>query len=79
MPTSGLSRSPKLDFIIVRENTEGLYSGQEEVGEEESRTVRVITRRGSERIAKKACDLAAKRRKLTIVHKSNVLRSDRLF
>ncbi len=68
-----------LDFIIVRENTEGLYSGLEEVGEEESRTLRVITRRGSERIAEKACGLAATRRKLTIVHKSNVLKSDRLF
>ena len=68
-----------LDFIIVRENTEGLYSGLEEVGEEESRTLRVITRRGSERIARVACDLALKRKKLTIVHKSNVLRSDRLF
>lgn len=71
--------SAKLDFIIVRENTEGLYSGQEEVGIEESRTVRVITRRGSERIAEKACDIAAKRRKLIVIHKSNVLRSDRLF
>jgi methanogen homoisocitrate dehydrogenase len=68
-----------LDLIIVRENTEGLYSGLEEVGEEESRTLRVITRRGSERIAEKACDLAVGRRKLTIVHKSNVLKSDRLF
>jgi methanogen homoisocitrate dehydrogenase len=68
-----------LDLIIVRENTEGLYSGLEELGEEESRTLRVITRRGSERIAEKACDLAAGRRKLTIVHKSNVLKSDRLF
>ena len=71
--------SHDLDFIIVRENTEGLYSGLEEVGVEESRTVRVITRRGSERIAEKACDLAARRRKLTVIHKSNVLRSDRLF
>ncbi|HSD56975.1 MAG TPA: isocitrate/isopropylmalate dehydrogenase family protein [Methanotrichaceae archaeon] len=71
--------SSDLDFIIVRENTEGLYSGIEEVGKEESRTVRVITRRGSERIAEKACDLAAGRRSLTIVHKSNVLKSDRLF
>ncbi len=41
--------------------------------------MRVITRRGSERIAEKACDLASKRKKLTIVHKSNVLKSDRLF
>ncbi len=71
--------SRDLDFIIVRENTEGLYSGIEEVGEGEARTVRVITRRGSERIAEKACDLASKRKKLTIVHKSNVLKSDRLF
>lgn len=72
-------RGRGLDFIIVRENTEGLYSGLEEVGVEESRTLRVVTRRGSERIAEKACDLATGRRRLTIVHKSNVLRSDRLF
>ena len=72
-------RSHDLDFIIVRENTEGLYSGLEEIGVEESSTLRVITRRGSERIAEAACDLAAGRRKLTIIHKSNVLRSDRLF
>lgn len=72
-------RSAKLDFVIVRENTEGLYSGREEVGEDESRTLRIITRRGSERVAEVACGLAAPDRKLTIVHKSNVLRSDRLF
>jgi len=72
-------RSKDLDFIIVRENTEGLYSGLEEVGRDESRTLRVITRRGSERIAEKACDLALPRHNLTIIHKSNVLRSDRLF
>lgn len=72
-------RSPGLDLIIVRENTEGLYSGLEEIGAEESRTIRVITRRGSERIAEKACDLAWGGRSLTIIHKSNVLRSDRLF
>ncbi|HUI40096.1 MAG TPA: isocitrate/isopropylmalate dehydrogenase family protein [Methanothrix sp.] len=72
-------RSSALNFIIVRENTEGLYSGLEEVDEEKARTLRVITRRGSERIAEKACDIAANRRMLTIVHKSNVLRSDRLF
>lgn len=72
-------QSQDLDFIIVRENTEGLYSGIEEVGLEESHTMRVITRRGSERIAEIACDLVAGRQKLTIIHKSNVLRSDRLF
>jgi len=72
-------KSKDLDFVIVRENTEGLYSGIEEVGIDESRTIRVITRKGSTRIAEMACDLASQRRKLTIVHKSNVLRSDRLF
>lgn len=72
-------RSKDLDFIIVRENTEGLYSGLEELGVDQSRTVRIITRRGSERIAEKACDLASGRRKLTIIHKSNVLKSDLLF
>jgi methanogen homoisocitrate dehydrogenase len=68
-----------LDFIIVRENTEGLYSGLEETSDEEARTVRVITRKGSKRIAQKACDLVASRKKLTIVHKANVIHSDRLF
>jgi methanogen homoisocitrate dehydrogenase len=68
-----------LDLVIVRENTEGLYSGLEEVGDEAARTIRVITRTGSKRIAEKACELAASRRRLTIVHKANVLRSDRLF
>ncbi len=71
--------SKHLDVIIVRENTEGLYSGIEELGEDESRTSRVITRFGSKRIAERACDIASSRQKLTIVHKSNVLGSDRLF
>lgn len=72
-------KSQRLDMVIFRENTEGLYSGIEEVGDEEARTVRVITRLGSERIARKACELAKQRRLLTIVHKSNVLNSDALF
>ncbi len=71
--------SPRVNMVIVRENTEGLYSGIEELGEIESKTIRVITRKGSKRIAEKACDLALTRQKLTVVHKSNVLRSDRLF
>jgi methanogen homoisocitrate dehydrogenase len=71
--------SRKMDLVIVRENSEGLYSGIEELGDEVSRTVRVITRKGSQRIAERACDLASRRRKLTIVHKANVLKSDHLF
>ena len=69
-----------VDIVIVRENSEGLYSGIEEIGSEKSTTTRVITRRASERIAEYACRLAAGRKnKLTVVHKSNVLKSDKLF
>ncbi len=76
----GVSGRSDFDFIIVRENTEGLYSGIEEIGHDLSWTKRVITRKGSERIAEYACELAKKRSgKLTIVHKSNVLKSDKLF
>lgn len=76
----GVTGRSDFDFIIVRENTEGLYSGIEEIGPELSWTKRIITRKGSRRIAEYACKLAKKRKnKLTIVHKSNVLKSDKLF
>jgi len=71
--------APGLDFVIVRENTEGMYSGVEKLDEEEATTLRVITSRGSLRIAERACAIASKRERLTIVHKSNVLKSDTLF
>ncbi|HWQ50114.1 MAG TPA: isocitrate/isopropylmalate dehydrogenase family protein [Methanosarcina sp.] len=77
---TGVTGRNDFDFIIVRENTEGLYSGIEEIGPEISWTKRVVTRKGSELIAEYACKLAKKRKnKLTIVHKSNVLKSDKLF
>jgi methanogen homoisocitrate dehydrogenase len=77
---TGVTGRRDFDFIIVRENTEGLYSGIEEIGHDLSWTKRVVTRKGSERIAEYACKLAKKRKnKLTIVHKSNVLKSDKLF
>jgi len=72
-------KGPNADIVIVRENTEGLYSGVEEIGPERSTTLRVITRKGSERIARFACDLAKGRRHLTIGHKANVLKADTLF
>lgn len=77
---TGITGRSDFDFIIVRENTEGLYSGIEEIGPDLSWTKRIITRKGSERIARYACKLAKERKnKLTIVHKSNVLKSDKLF
>jgi methanogen homoisocitrate dehydrogenase len=70
----------KFDFVIVRENTEGMYSGVEELHEDVAYTTRIITRKGSARIAEKACKLASMRKKeLTIVHKANVLKSDSFF
>ena len=68
------------DIMIVRENTEGLYSGIEEIGPERSTTLRVVTTAGSERIARYACRLAKGRRNSLVVgNKANVLKSDVLF
>jgi len=70
-----------LDMIIVRENTEGLYIGRERVEDSESGVVetavaeRVITRKASMKIAEKTKQIMISqgRKKLTIVHKANVL------
>jgi len=66
-----------IDLVIVRENTEGLYKGFEFTVDDTAVALRIITRKGSERIAKKAFELATRRnnkRKVTAVHKSNVLK-----
>jgi methanogen homoisocitrate dehydrogenase len=68
-----------VDLVIVRENTEGLYSGIETIEPDRATTLRVITRRGSERIARYACGIARERRHLTVGHKANVLKSDVFF
>ncbi len=49
-----------IDMLIVRENTEGLYSGIERLEDDGNRAIteRVITRKGSERIIRKAFDIA---------------------
>jgi methanogen homoisocitrate dehydrogenase len=67
------------DLMVVRENTEGLYSGLEMIETDSACTLRCVTRKGSERIARYACRLAASRRDLTIGHKANVLKSDVFF
>lgn len=72
------SSRPNIDLVIVRENTEDLYSGIERVEDDGNRAIteRVITRRGSERIIRKAFDLARQTGRTTVhvVHKANVLR-----
>jgi len=64
-----------VNLVIVRENTEGLYSGVEFETEDSAFAVRVITRRACERIARFAFNLTMRRRrKVTIVTKANVMR-----
>jgi len=72
------SSRQEIDLVIVRENTEGLYSGIERLEEGGERAVseRIITRRASRRIICKAFEIARQqdRCKVTAVHKANVLR-----
>ncbi|MDD2922798.1 MAG: isocitrate/isopropylmalate dehydrogenase family protein, partial [Anaerolineales bacterium] len=72
------SSRPNIDMVIVRENTEGLYSGVERVEDDGNRAIteRIITRKGSERIIRKAFGLARElgRKSVHVVHKANVLR-----
>ncbi|MCZ2120945.1 MAG: isocitrate/isopropylmalate dehydrogenase family protein [Anaerolineales bacterium] len=72
------SSKPNIDILIIRENTEGLYSGIERIEDngDKAITERVITRKGSERIIRKAFDLArqTKRKSVHVIHKANVLR-----
>ena len=63
-----------VDFVIVRENSEGLYVRRERSDGDTAIAERLITRQGSERIVRLACEMAQQRRQhLTIVHKANVL------
>jgi homoisocitrate dehydrogenase len=70
-----VSPGDDVDMIIVRENTEGLYSGRERLEGDTAIAERVVTRSASRRIAERALSLAqaAGRKHLTIVHKANVL------
>ncbi len=70
-----------VDLVIVRENTEGMYSGMEFELPDSAYTIRIISRKATERITRFAFDLAMKRtKKVTVVTKANVLRmSDGLF
>ena len=73
---------PNIDLVVVRENTEGLYSGSEfELSPGVGVALRIITKEASTRIAEFAFKLAAKRKKhLTYVHKGNILRiTDGIF
>ena len=72
-----------IDMVIVRENTEDLYTGKEFSLGDSAVTLRIISEKASKRIAKYAFETAVERnlqKKVTCVHKSNVMRiTDGLF
>ena len=68
-----------VDLVVVRENTEGLYSGIEHdvIPGQAAESIRIITRKGSERIVRFAFEYARanSRHKVTAVHKANILKA----
>jgi 3-isopropylmalate dehydrogenase len=70
-------RSHGIDFVIYRENTEGLFASRKDVYRKDATEVRdtmLVTRKGSERLFRAAFRHAERRRKLvTLVDKANVL------
>ena len=72
-----------VDLVIVRENTEDLYMGNEFEIANSAVAMRIISEKASKRIAKYACQIAIQRnlrQKVTCVHKSNVMKvTDGLF
>ena len=75
-------RFDNVDVVLIRENTEGLYSGVEHfiaIGPDPraaAESIAVVTRYGSERIIRYAFEyaLAHGRKKVTVVHKANILK-----
>jgi isocitrate dehydrogenase (NAD+) len=78
-----LTHFGEMDMIIVRENTEGLYSGLEhEVVPGVVESLKIITERASTRISRWAFEYARRhgRKRITCVHKANIMKmSDGLF
>jgi len=71
------SLKPDIDMIFVRENTEDVYRGIEFDLGDTAICLRVITKKNSERIAKKAFETARKRngkKRVTAIHKANVMK-----
>jgi isocitrate dehydrogenase (NAD+) len=74
---------PGIDMIIFRENTEDLYAGLEVmINPDIAQSLKIITRKGSTRIARSAFEYARKhgRKKVHAIHKANIMKkSDGLF
>lgn len=73
----------EVDIIVVRENTEDLYAGIErQVDADTAESIKIITRKASERITEFAFDYALKnnRKEVCVVTKANIMKlSDGLF
>jgi isocitrate dehydrogenase (NAD+) len=74
---------PNIDLVIFRENTEDLYAGLEVmINPDIAQSLKIITRKGSTRIARSAFEYARKhgRKKVHAIHKANIMKlSDGLF
>ena len=72
-----------VDIIVVRENTEDLYAGIErKIDDDTAESIKIITRKASERICKFAFDYAVRnnRKEVCVVTKANIMKlSDGLF
>ncbi len=72
-----------VDLVIIRENTEGLYSGLEHmIDKNTAETIKLITRKASDRICRYAFDFAVKhkRKQVCVATKANICKlSDGLF
>ncbi len=77
------TRYENVDLTIVRENSEDLYKGVEYMYDKDcAHSIKIITRKASERIIRFAFDYAIKnnKKKVTCVHKANIMKlSDGLF
>lgn len=77
------TRFDGVDIVVVRENTEDLYAGIErQVDEDTAESIKLITRKASERICKFAFDYAVNnnRKEVCVVTKANIMKlSDGLF
>ncbi len=83
LPGPTRARYRDVDLVVVRENTEGLYSGREhEVVDGVVEALKIVTRGASERIMRFAFEYARHngRKRLCVLHKASVMRlSDGLF
>jgi isocitrate/isopropylmalate dehydrogenase len=72
----------KVDYVVIRENTEDAYTGEMEVIEDGRVTPIRITRKATERVSRYAFNLARRRnkqKKVTCVDKSNIIGAHRFF